>query len=99
MEKIDPMGDVNTGQCYRRDSELDITEMPDGHMLTNNKSGRVHYLNPVATIVFEMCDGAHSAAAIAEFLQRGFSLDNLPIDQVNSCLSTLTDQGLIKPCQ
>jgi hypothetical protein len=41
---------------------LDVDEVSDGYVIYQTGSDRVHYLNKTAAIVFELCDGAASAA-------------------------------------
>ena len=98
MEENDAMTGIRGEQCFCRGSGFDIGELPDGYMVTDAKTGRVHYLNPVAAIIFELCDGIQSVAAITQFLRREFSLDSAPEAQVASCLSTFLAEGLITPC-
>ena len=92
------MEEISSLQRFRRANPVDISEIPDGYMVTDTKTGRVHYLNSVAAIIFELCDETHAASEIAELLMREFSLDNPPQVQVVSCLATLVSEGLIAPC-
>ena len=92
------MEEINAQQRFSRANAVDITELPDGYMVTDQNSGRVHYLNPVAAIIFELCDGTLAASEIAEFLMREFTLDSAPHAQVHSCLDTLVKQNLATPC-
>lgn len=92
------MEEISKSQRYCRAGSLDISEIPDGYMVTVPKTGRVHYLNPVAAIIFELCDERHSADEIAELLGREFSLDGPPEAQVSACLATLLAEGLVAPC-
>lgn len=98
MKEENEMNEINGEQCFCRGRSFDIGELPDGYMVTDTATGRVHYLNPVAAIIFEMCDGAQSVAAITQLLKREFSLDDAPGAQVTSCISTLLAEGLIAPC-
>ena len=98
MKEKNPVTKIQTEQFFRRGDRLDISELPDGYMVTDAKTGRVHYLNPVAAIIFESCDGMQSVAEVVQLLTREFSLDEAPEAQVASCLSTLLSEGLIAPC-
>jgi len=42
----------DNGQRFCRTGNLDVSELPDGYMVTVAQTGRIHYLNPVAAIVF-----------------------------------------------
>lgn len=92
------MEEISAQQRFSRATTVNIVELPDGYMVTDQKSGRVHYLNPVAAIIFELCDGAHRGHEIAELLMREFSLESTPHTQVMSCLETLVSQSLAVPC-
>lgn len=98
MKVKDPMEEISSQQCFRRENAVDISELPDGYMVTDTKRGRVHYLNSVAAIVFELCDGTQPAGKMVELLKREFSLASAPEDQVVSCLATLMKEGLVVPC-
>ena len=92
------MTKIDNSQKFCRGANLEVNELPDGYMVTVAQTGRIHYLNPVAAIVFELCDGSQPVASITKRLKREFSLDETPGTQVESCLSTLLNEGLIAPC-
>lgn len=92
------MTKIDNGQRFCRTGNLDVSELPDGYMVTVAQTGRIHYLNPVAAIVFELCDGTQAVASITDLLQREFSLGEAPVAQVESCLATFLSEGLIAPC-
>ena len=92
------MEEISKLQRFCRAHPLDISEVPDGYMITVQKTGRVHYLNPVAAIIFELCDERHAASEMADLLKREFALDSVPHAQVASCLATLVSEGLVAPC-
>jgi hypothetical protein len=54
---------------------LEVTQAPDGYVIYDAASEKVHYLNPTAGVVFELCDGASSARTIADFLNTAYALD------------------------
>jgi hypothetical protein len=88
MTKADPF--------YRRIEGLDRNEIEDGYFISDAARGKVHFLNPTAAAVFELCDGAHDADAIARALAVAFALAAPPKTDVESCLATLSAQGLIE---
>jgi hypothetical protein len=77
---------------------LEITHAPDGCVVYDPAKEKVHYLNPTAGVVFELCDGDNSARTIGDFLKTAYALDAAPIDSVRDCLISLLDQGLVRPC-
>ena len=60
---------------------------------------KVHYLNPTASIVFELCGAGQTKSAIASYLQQTFSLDELPLGLVDECIADLLKQELITLCE
>jgi hypothetical protein len=74
---------------------LEITQVPDGIMIFQADRDRVHYLNPTAAIVLELCTMGKSRAEIETFISDGFALPATPSDDVESCLSSLLDEGLV----
>jgi hypothetical protein len=89
---------LHADQRFRRGKNLEISEVPDGYMVINTDTRRVHYLNMVAAVVLELCDGAHSVASIVGILRDEFDLAQAPEAPVASCLSTLQNEGLIVAC-
>ena len=74
--------------------------LEEAGLVVSRRRGRekVHYLNPTAGGVYELCDGATSALAIGDFLKTAYELDAAPLDMVRDCLISLLDQGLVRPC-
>jgi hypothetical protein len=77
---------------------LEITHAPDGCVVYDPVAEKVHYLNPTAGVVFELCDGANSARTIGDFLKTAYALDSAPIESVRECLISLLDQRLVRLC-
>ena len=74
---------------------LEITQVPDGVMIFQADRDRVHYLNPTAAIVLELCTMGKSRAEIETFISDGFALPQVPSADVESCLNSLLDEGLV----
>jgi hypothetical protein len=75
--------------------DLDINEVPDGLIIYDGKSDRVHYLNHTAALIFCLCTGTNDEAAIAEQVAQSFSLDHLPNPETESCLADFQREGLL----
>lgn len=88
MTKADPF--------YRRIEGLVRNEIEDGYFVSDVARGKVHFLNPTAAAVFELCDGAHDAEAIASALATAFGLASPPKSDVEVCLASLRSEGLIE---
>jgi hypothetical protein len=75
---------------------LDVNEVKDGLVVYEPASDRVHYLNATAAIAFTLCDGSHSASDMAKVVALAFGLDDPPRAEVETCLDTLFNEGLLK---
>ena len=75
---------------------LEVEEVRDGVTVFDPATGRVHYLNATAAIVFTLCDGTHSASEIARFVAEAFELDEPPIGGIEDCLSMLDRERLLR---
>lgn len=67
----------------------------DGFIIHEEPQDRVHYLNPTAAAVLQLCDGATSEGEIAHLLQEYFGLPEPPLDEVARVLEQFLDEGLI----
>lgn len=74
---------------------LEVTPVPDGAMIYQSATDQVHYLNPTATIIFELCGMGKSVAEIERFITDGFALPEPPVQHVTACLTSLSAQQLI----
>ncbi len=73
-------------------------ETADGMVIYQNDREKVHYLNPTATIIYELCDTHQTTASVAAFLQSMFDLPEPPTKEVADCLESLLDEGVIQHC-
>ena len=75
---------------------LELTPVEDGATIHEPQTDRVHYLNPTAALVLELCDGNNDAAEIARLLQGHFGLAAPPQSEVEALLAQFVDEGLVK---
>jgi len=83
---------------YTKASNLEVNEVPDGYVVYQSSKDRVHFLNPVAAVIFELCDGNHTADDIRSILIAGYELSSFPDRDFTSALSNMLTEGLIQPC-
>jgi PqqD family protein of HPr-rel-A system len=88
----------DTTVAYRRFHGFEYNEVPDGYVIYDHESGQVHFLNPTAAAIFELCDGQHDAAAMTDVIQDAFDLPQSPGADVRECLASLVEQGLVEAC-
>jgi hypothetical protein len=81
--------------CLERAPGIEIREAPDGLVVYDASRDRLHYLNPTAALLLESCDGTLPAVELPAMLAAAFDLAAPPIAEVESCLATLLDQGLL----
>ena len=74
---------------------VELNRVPDGAMVYQNDRERVHFLNPTALVVYELCGLSKSAGEIESFLTDAFGLGASPTEAVRECLASLIDEGLI----
>jgi PqqD family protein of HPr-rel-A system len=75
---------------------LDVEEVEDGFVVYQPDRARVHYLNPTARLILELCDGQLTAAQIAGLVEEAYRLDAPPRREVDDALATLAAEGLIR---
>jgi hypothetical protein len=79
----------------KKSDGLEVNELPDGYIIYQQSTDRVHYLNRTAVLVFEMCDGKVTVGAIPDLLRAAYDLDAPPTAEVEQCLSKFFDEGLV----
>ena len=83
-----------TTEVLVRAAGLDVNEVPDGYIIYQTASDRVHYLNNTAAIVFELCDGARDADDIVSRVKKMF--EGAAEGEVEACIQTLLKEGLVQ---
>ena len=84
-----------TAIAPRQKVGLDISPADDGYIIYEAENDKVHFLNPTAVLILELCDGSHSASAIAEMVQEGYGLPAAPVQEVQAALTAMRTEGLI----
>jgi len=74
---------------------FEIDEVEDGFVVYQPGQARVHYLNPTAKLILELCDGTLTAAQIAGLIEEAFGLPAPPAQEVDDALAKLADEGLV----
>ncbi len=79
----------------RKSDGLEIDQVEDGFVVYQQDRARVHYLNPTAKLILELCDGTLTSAQIAALIEEAFSLPAPPRQEVDDALATLATEGLV----
>lgn len=80
---IDPIGPMRTPL-------LMVSEGETGYIVTDNRTQRVHHLNPLSTLLFELCTGSNTLHDIAVVMN-----ELVPIDSWRAGLDELVTLGLV----
>jgi hypothetical protein len=89
---------VNTTIKPKRDPELEVNTLPDGHIVVfNARTNLACTLTPLAALVWEFCDGSNS---LEEIVQQLDSIEDLPKVQsmkvdVEKLVQEFEDSGLV----
>jgi hypothetical protein len=83
---------------YVKADGLEVNRMPDGYVVYDAEHDKVHYLNPAASMIFELCGETTTLVAITDYLQEAYTLSAPPAGDVRACLEELADEGIIRLC-
>jgi len=83
---------------YAQTPGCEVSHMPDGFVVYQVAKEKVHYLNPSAAMIYELCGTKLTVAGIAIYLQKAFALPEPPLSEVTDCIGALVTEGLIEPC-
>ncbi|MDB5540990.1 MAG: hypothetical protein JWQ89_2717 [Devosia sp.] len=92
------MADILPATTFRPIDGMEMNRVPDGAMIYQANQERVHFLNPTALVVFELCGMDKNAAEIEAFVAEAFGLASAPTEVVRDCLSSLVEEGLVVAC-
>jgi hypothetical protein len=88
----------NANAKFEQVEGCEITQMPDGYVVYQGSREKVHYLNPTAAIIYELCGERMPIGDIADYLRASFSLPAPPTTEVEACIESLLTENLIKSC-
>lgn len=81
---------------YKRVGKDEAVPVANGYAIYKHDPERVIFLNTVAWIVFELCDGKNTLADISTLLRDNYDLAADPEADVNVCIASLLAEGLIE---
>jgi hypothetical protein len=74
---------------------LDISPAEDGFIIYRADEDRVHYLNPTAVLILELCTGQNSPDQIVELVKQAYGLAQAPVEEVQEALRQLKTESLL----
>lgn len=81
--------------CPKRPEDLDINPAEDGFIIYQPDQDRVHFLNPTAVLILELCDGKRPIAEIAAMVQEAYQMPEPPLEAVRAAVDKMTEEGLL----
>ncbi|MCE5282316.1 MAG: PqqD family protein [Deltaproteobacteria bacterium] len=88
---------MNSCGCPKQIEGLEINQVEDGFVIYHPGRDTVHFLNPSALLVLELCDGKHEAGGIPAIVQKAYGLEEAPEKEIRELLVRLLSEGLIDP--
>jgi hypothetical protein len=76
----------------------EVTQMPDGFVVYQPQTEKVHYLNPSAAMIYVLCGTRQTESQLAAYLKDAYDLADPPAEVVSSCLENLVKEGLVEKC-
>jgi hypothetical protein len=80
----------------RRAEGLEVHESRYGLIIYAVGVDQVHYLNPSAALIYELCDGSRTLAETAALVAAAFELPSPPLEDVRSTVSDFVSKGLLR---
>jgi hypothetical protein len=78
-----------------RAQDLEVSAVTDGFVVASPDHGRIHFLNPTAAFILEICDGNLQASEMPDLVAAAFQLESPPVGDVETCLASLLNEGLV----
>jgi hypothetical protein len=83
---------------YRQAEGIEVNTVADGFVLYEPVENMVHFLNPSAMMVWELCTGEHGAKDIAAMIVELYGLDKPIEEMVLDTLADMARKGLVVSC-
>ena len=82
------------GNPKHRD-DLDISPADEGFIIYQPELDLVHFLNPSAVLILELCNGENSPEQIVDLVKEAYGLPDTPAKEVEEALKHLKAGGLL----
>ena len=79
----------------RHIDDLDISPADDGYIIYRPEQDRVHFLNPTAVLILELCNGKNSPDQIVELVKQAYGLAQAPVEEVHEALRQFKAENLL----
>jgi hypothetical protein len=78
-----------------RVQDFELSAVTDGFVVSRPDHDRIHFLNPTAAFILEICDGNLQARELPDLVAAAFQLESPPVGDVETCLTSLLKEGLV----
>jgi hypothetical protein len=82
-------------ECAKKIEGLEVQVIGDRVVVYEMLGRRLHYLNPTAALLLELCDGNRSTEEIARLVQEAYGLEEAPVDDVVKGLAALRKSAIV----
>lgn len=81
----------------KQKSDLINQNVEGESLILNNQGAEVHQLNPVASLIWENCDGLHTIQNITDILLQEYdALPEQALSDVTGVISQFKEKGLLE---
>jgi hypothetical protein len=87
---------ISERSVFQKPEGFALTDIPDGLAITDADGRAVHFLNPVASAIFLLCDGNNDIRSIATILKEEYGLPDAPVKDVSDCQAELAASDMIR---
>lgn len=87
------MNKITGLERFKAVDDLEVTEVPDGHLVYDQANDKIHYLNPTAAIIYLVCDGTRTVDEIRDILCEAYSINEVP--EIEEFFTSLIEAGLV----
>jgi hypothetical protein len=74
---------------------LDISPAEDGYIVYEPDLDRVHFLNPVAILILELCNGSNTEGKIVDLIGDAFGPQENLAEAIGETLAKMKAEGLL----
>jgi hypothetical protein len=79
----------------RHGDDLDISPADEGYIIYQPELDIVHFLNPTALLILELCTGENSPEQIVDLVKEAYGLSDAPVKEVHETLNQLRKDSLL----
>jgi hypothetical protein len=87
---------IDASSVFASEPGVEVSEVPDGYVIYQAGRDRVHFLNPTAVAVYELCAEGMTVGEIEQYLQDKLGLQVAPGAMVEECIRQLLSEALIR---